>query len=81
MIAAALTNMLLENNHDVIAVVRPSSKKVEDLIRNSNLSIVECNMENYAELNSLIKGNVDVAVSTACNGTPGSDRNSREFQE
>ena len=27
MIAAALTNMLLENNHDVIAVVRPSSKK------------------------------------------------------
>ena len=28
MIGAALTNKLLENNHEIIAVVRPNSKKI-----------------------------------------------------
>ena len=81
MIGAALANKLLDNNHEVIAVVRPNSKKIEALNKSQNLSIVECNMEDYAELNSLIQGKVDVAVSTAWNGTRGADRNNRELQE
>ena len=81
MIGAALTNKLLENNHEVIAVVRSNSKKVEALNRSSKLSIVECNMEDYAKLDNLIEGKVDVAVSTAWNGTRGADRNNKELQE
>lgn len=81
MIGAALANKLLENNHEVVAVVRPNTKKTETLNKSQNLSIVECNMEDYAELNSLIQGKADVAVSTAWNGTRGADRNNRELQE
>lgn len=81
MIGAALTNKLLENNHEVVAVVRANTKKTETLNKSPNLSIVECNMEDYAELDSLIQGKVDVAVSTAWNGTRGADRNNRELQE
>lgn len=81
MIGAALANKLLENNHEVVAVVRPNTKKIETINKSQNLSIVECSMEDYAELNSLIQGKVDVAVSTAWNGTRGADRNNRELQE
>lgn len=80
MIGAALTNRLLENNHEIIAVVRPNSKKIVVLKRSPNLSIVECNMEDYSELNNLIQGKVDVAISTAWNGTRGTDRNNEELQ-
>ena len=55
MIGSALTNKLLENNHEVIAVVRPNSKKIEALHKKPNLSIVECNMEDYAELSNLVE--------------------------
>lgn len=80
MIGAALTNKLLENTHEIIAVVRPNSKKTVVLNQSSNLSIVECNMEDYSELNNLIQGKVDVAISTAWNGTRGTDRNNEELQ-
>lgn len=81
MIGAALANKLLENNHEVVAVVRKNTKKTDTLIKSPNLSIVECNMEDYGELNNLIQGEVDVAVSTAWNGTRGADRNNKELQE
>ena len=80
MIGSALTNKLLENNHEVIAVVRSNSKKIVVLNKSPNLSIVECNMEDYSELNNLIQGKVDVAISTAWNGTRGADRNDEELQ-
>lgn len=80
MIGAALTNKLLENNHEIIAVVRPNSKKIVVLKKSPSLSIVECNMEDYSELNNLIQGKVDVAISTAWNGTRGTDRNNEELQ-
>lgn len=81
MIGAALTNKLIDNNHDVVAVVRPNSKKIEALHKKTNLSIVECNMEDYAELSNLVEGKVDVAVSTAWNGTRGAVRNDKNLQE
>ena len=81
MIGAALTNKLLDNNHDVVAVVRPNSKKIDALYKSPNLSNVECNMEDYAELSNLVEGKVDVAVSTAWNGTRGADKNDKNLQE
>ena len=81
MIGAELTNKLLDNNHDVVAVVRPNSQKIEALHKKTNLSIVECSMEDYVELGNLIDGKVDVAVSTAWNGTRGTDRNEKKLQE
>lgn len=81
MIGADLTNRLLENNHEVVAVVRKNSKKLNTLNSNAHLQIVECNMEDYAALSELVKGKVDVAVSTAWNGTRGTDRNDKKIQE
>lgn len=81
MIGAALTNELLAKNHEVVTVVRTNSKKTEALNNSPNLSIVECNMEDYSKLNNLIQGEVDVAVSTAWNGTRGAERNNEELQK
>ena len=50
MIGAALTNKLSENKHEVVAVVRPNTKKTETLINSSSLSIVECDMKDYSNL-------------------------------
>lgn len=80
MIGSPLTIKLLENNHEVIAVVRPNSKKTVGLNKSPKLSIVEANMEDYSELNNLLQGKVDVAISTAWNGTRGTDRNNEELQ-
>ena len=81
MIGAALTNQLLRNNHEVVAVVRPNTRKTELLNTSPNLSVVACNMEDYAELENLISGTVDAAVSAAWNGTRGADRNNEALQE
>lgn len=81
MIGSALTNALLDQKYDVIAIVRKNSSKTGVLNRSPNLSIVECNMEDYSSLSDLIDGKVDVAVSVAWNGTRGADRNNKNLQE
>lgn len=81
MIGSALTNVLLDQKHDVISIVRKKSRKTGVLNKRSNLVIVECNMEDYSQLGDLIDGKVDVAVSVAWNGTRGTDRNNKILQE
>lgn len=80
MIGAALTNALIVRNHEVIAIVRNGSNKISCLKDSDNLSIIECDMNNYHSLSNKIE-NVDVAVSIAWNGTRGADRNNTQLQE
>lgn len=69
-----LINALKSKKWDIIGVVRENSARKKDLDIFSNLSIVECNMNNYDKLGQLL-GKVDCLVYLTWNGTRGLDRN------
>lgn len=74
MIGAALTERLLNNEHQVIAVMRPQSSKRQELEKLPIIKSVFCNMEDYGTLSERINGNVDAAVLLAWNGIRGQAR-------
>ena len=81
MIGSALTNKLLERGHEVIAVVRNNCKKVNALNQSELLTIVNCDMCDYQKLSVLIEKEIDIAVTTAWNGTRGKDRSNQKLQK
>ena len=50
MIGSALINILLNENYEVIAIVRPNSKKIDNIPKNDNVEIVECDLSNLKSL-------------------------------
>ena len=62
MIGTALANRLLERNHNVIAIIRQESSKIEELNSSPNLSIIQCNMEDYCALDKIIEAQDDEPV-------------------
>ncbi len=81
MIGAALTNKLTSRGHDVIAVIRPNSAKKQKLNRSVHLSVIECEMNNYALLPDLVNAEIDAVFSGAWNGTRGAERNNKDLQQ
>jgi len=80
-IALKLVNKLLENNHEVISVIRENSSKASLLPTHNNHSVIECSMGNYDKIGRLLDYDIDCAVLFAWNGTRGSDRDNREMQQ
>ncbi len=81
MIGAALYNRLIALGHNVIAVVRPGSRKNERLSGGQNSTIIECEMKDYAQLPDMINTGIDIVFAAAWSGTRGSDRNNKELQK
>lgn len=81
MIGAAIVNRLLLQGHEVIAIVRKSCKKLDTLNTSDNLTLVSCDMCDYRAINGMINGKIDVAITTAWNGTRGADRNNQKLQQ
>lgn len=50
MIGATLAKIALEEGHEVIAIVRPGSKRIGNLPRSERLTLVECNIGDYKKL-------------------------------
>lgn len=50
MIGSTLINLLLKNDYEIIAIVRPNTKKIDNIPKDNNVKIVECDLSN---LNSL----------------------------
>lgn len=50
MIGSALINILLKENHEVIAIVRPNSKKINNVPKSDSVTIVECDLSNLKSL-------------------------------
>lgn len=71
-IGRALCKEMLENNHDVTAVIRPGSKKRELLPQ--GVKVVELELDKLNELNEL-KEKFDIFYHLAWNGSSGDDRN------
>lgn len=50
MIGSALIKILLKENYEVIAIVRPHSKKIDNIPKNDNVNVVECDLSNLKSL-------------------------------
>lgn len=74
-----LIKQLLENNHNVLAVIRENSNKKSILPYSEKLNVLELNMIDYINLNK-VNQNYDVLVSLAWDGTRGNARENEELQ-
>lgn len=81
MIGSALVNQLLARGYEVIAVVRKNCKKLSSLHTDDSLTVIQCDMDGYKMIDTMIAGEIDMAVATAWNGTRGAERNNRELQQ
>lgn len=81
MIGSTLTNELLVQGHEIIAVVRNDCKKMNALNQSNLITIVSCDMCYYCKLSILIDKKIDIAVSTAWNGIRGKDWSNQELQK
>ena len=50
MIGSALINLLLKEDYEIIAIVRPNSKKIKNIPKSNKVEIVECDLSNLKSL-------------------------------
>lgn len=80
MIGISLTEYLLERDVKVLAIIRENSRRKEFLKPNENLKIIECNLENYKNLQYTELSDYDVFFHLAWNGTDHKTRDNQEIQ-
>lgn len=80
MIGNALCHELIEQGHDVWAIVRDGCRKEGTLPNSPRLELIYCDMSMYSILADKVKGTVDVGILLAWNGTRGTDRNNIQMQ-
>lgn len=79
-IGTALTEYLESRNVEVIAVVRPGSKRADRIKESRLVSRVECDISKLKELPDLIEGGADIFYHFAWEGTFGDSRNDMYLQ-
>ena len=79
MIGIALINILLEENYEIIAIVRPNSKKIKNLPNNDKINIVECDLANLNSLSDCFS-NCDLFFHFGWIGTSGDARDDTHIQ-
>ena len=71
----------LSKNYFVYAIIRPSYKNIKNLTLNENIKIIECDLNNYSELEKKILCHCDVFYHIAWNGTRVPERDNAELQD
>lgn len=66
---------ILSKKYFVYAVIRPASKNIVNIIQNSNIKIIECDISNLSFLDKLILEKCDCFYHIAWNGTRVPERN------
>ncbi|MBR3614534.1 MAG: NAD(P)-dependent oxidoreductase [Clostridia bacterium] len=80
MIGLALNEYLLRNNVEITLIIRENSSRKDSIPNNSNLKIIECNLDNLKNLN-LPYNDYDVFFHLAWDGTFGESRNDENKQK
>ena len=78
-IGSALIKYLVSNNHNVYAICRDKNKFKEKYHNYSNLTIIECDLDNYNKLKLEIP-HADIFINLAWGGITKDDRNNTEVQ-
>lgn len=81
MIASALIRLLVSHGHEVYALVRPNSNKIDNIITDSNVHIVETDISDMLSAHKKIGCECDVLFHFAWGGTSGAMRNNAEIQQ
>lgn len=79
-IGAPLVNALLADGNFVYAVIRPNSKKIDKIPVSNNVKIIECDLDNINNLDSIICKDCDVFYHIAWDGTRSPERDDCELQ-
>lgn len=79
MIGINLIQYILEEDIEVLAIIRKNSTKKELLPKNDKIKIIECNLNELGNLN-IDENNYDVFIHLAWEGTFGNDRNNVDIQ-
>ena len=81
MIASALIRKLVAEKHEVYALVRPGSKKLDNIIKSNSVHIVEADISDMLSAAEKIGCDCDVMFHFAWGGTSGAMRNNFEIQQ
>lgn len=80
MLGIALIRRLTKEGYAVYAVIRPGSHRSENIPKQDNVYIIECDLKNILKLNSLISEKCDLFFHFAWDGTYGEARNDMDVQ-
>lgn len=84
MLAIALTNLLVSEGYDVIAVIRPGSSRAGNVPVNDHVTVVELDMEFLGTLPEVLKASgleeAELFFHFAWDGTHGDSRNDMDIQ-
>ena len=73
MIGVALINLLLKEDYEIIAIVRPNSKKLKNIPKNDKISIIECDLSDLKLLTGKF-ADCDIFFQFGWVGTTGNSR-------
>lgn len=79
-IGVALIEELISREIEVIAVVRPGSKRKDNIPNSKYVSIVECDLSHLEKLPKLVNDTCDVFYHLGWDGTFGNSRNNMQGQ-
>ena len=80
-IGLPLSQKLLEDGHEVIALIRKNSPKKSLLPINNRIKTIELDMEEYEDINTHLATVIDVVFALSWDGTRGADRNNDSLQK
>lgn len=81
MIASALIRLLESQGHEVFALVRPDTEKLDNIIKSNSVHIIETDISDMLCAKGEIGCDCDVLFHFAWGGTGGAMRNNAEFQQ
>lgn len=81
MVGATMIEQMLNDGIKVTGIIRPSSKKMNNLVSSSDLEIIECDIDDLLSLKKELSTDYDTFYHFAWNGTYGSSRDDVRLQQ
>lgn len=81
MIGASMIEQMVNDGIRVTAIVRPNSKKINNLIKDENIDVIECDIDNLLSLKGKMDKDYDTFYHFAWDGTYGDSRDDAMLQE
>lgn len=81
MIGASMIELMVNDGIEITAIVRPDSKKRNNLIKSDKVVVIECDINNLLSLKNILTKDYDTFYHFAWDGTYGDSRNDAMLQE
>ena len=79
-VGVSLIYELIKEGYNITAVCRPSSKRIGNIPKNSNVKIIECDQRNLLSLTTILTDQYDYFYHFAWDGTYGASRQDIDLQ-